>query len=66
MMSSGVLLNKGKYELKKSSNNQFYFVLKATNGQVIATSEMYTTKQNAINGIESVKANANSQTVDLT
>ncbi|EGR3965984.1 YegP family protein [Vibrio cholerae] len=65
-MSSGVLLNKGKYELKKSSNNQFYFVLKATNGQVIATSEMYTTKQNAINGIESVKANANSQTVDLT
>ncbi|WP_457802577.1 YegP family protein, partial [Vibrio cholerae] len=64
--SSGVLLNKGKYELKKSSNNQFYFVLKATNGQVIATSEMYTTKQNAINGIESVKANANSQTVDLT
>ncbi len=34
------------------------FDLKATNGQVIATSEVYTAKASCINGIESVKKNA--------
>ncbi|ENM5778137.1 YegP family protein [Vibrio mimicus] len=59
-------MNQGVYELKKSTNGQFYFVLKASNGQVIVTSETYTSKQNALNGINSVKENANSKTVDLT
>ena len=36
----------------------FKFDLKATNGQVIATSEIYTTKAACLNGIESVKKNA--------
>jgi len=47
-----------KFELKKAKNGQFHFNLKAGNGQVIATSEMYTTKAAALNGIESVKKNA--------
>ena len=34
------------------------FDLKATNGQVIATSEVYTTKDACENGIASVKKNA--------
>ena len=34
------------------------FDLKATNGQVILTSEVYTTKAACLNGIESVKKNA--------
>ena len=34
------------------------FDLKATNGQVIATSEVYTTKAACLNGVESVKKNA--------
>ena len=34
------------------------FDLLATNGQVIATSEVYTTKAACLNGIESVKKNA--------
>ncbi len=34
------------------------FDLKATNGQVIATSEVYTGKAACVNGIESVKKNA--------
>ena len=45
------------------------FDLKATNGQVIATSEVYTTKDACENGIASVKknapiANVEDQTVD--
>ena len=34
------------------------FDLKATNGQIIAVSEGYTTKAACVNGIESVKKNA--------
>jgi uncharacterized protein len=45
----------GKFDLKKSSDDQFYFNLKAGNGQVILTSEMYKAKTSALGGIESVK-----------
>jgi uncharacterized protein len=47
----------GKFVLKKSGD-QFMFNLKAANGEIIATSERYTTKAGALNGIESVKTNA--------
>ena len=47
-----------KFELKTSKNGQFYFNLTAKNGQVIASSEMYTTKDAAENGIRSVQENA--------
>ena len=46
-----------KYELKKS-NGQFMFNLKAGNGEVILTSERYTTKHGAENGIASVRTNS--------
>ncbi|MEQ1737512.1 MAG: YegP family protein [Rhodoglobus sp.] len=56
-----------KFELKKSSNGQFHFNLKAGNGEIIATSEMYNSKDAAKNGIESVKNNAaDAEVVDLT
>jgi uncharacterized protein YegP (UPF0339 family) len=48
----------GKFELKTTKSGQFMFNLKAGNGQIIATSEHYTTKAAALNGIESVKKNA--------
>ena len=48
----------GKFELKKSKNDKFHFNLKAGNGQVILSSEMYETKPSALNGIESIKKNA--------
>jgi uncharacterized protein YegP (UPF0339 family) len=48
----------GKFVIKKNSGGQYHFVLKAANGEVIATSETYTTKDSAKDGIESVKANA--------
>ena len=48
----------GKFELKKSTNGQFFFNLKADNGEVILTGETYTSKQGALDGIASVKVNA--------
>lgn len=48
----------GKFELKKSKNEKFYFSLLAGNGQTILQSEMYESKASAQNGIASVKKNA--------
>ncbi len=48
----------GKFELKRSKNDKFYFSLLAGNGQTILSSEMYEAKASAVNGIASVKANA--------
>jgi uncharacterized protein len=47
-----------KFELTKTTKGEFRFSLKATNGQVILTSESYKDKAGAKNGIESVKKNA--------
>jgi len=48
----------GKFEITKRKNGEFQFNLKAGNGQIILTSEGYTTKANCQNGIESVKKNS--------
>ena len=48
----------GKFEVTVRKNGEFQFNLKATNGQVILTSEGYTTKTACLNGVESVKKNA--------
>lgn len=47
-----------KFVLFKGSNNQYYFRLKAKNGEIILKSEGYLSKSSAINGIESVKKHA--------
>lgn len=54
----------GTFELKPTASGQFMFNLKASNGQVIATSEHYTTKAAAMDGIESVRKNAADAKVD--
>ena len=46
-----------KFEIKESKG-KFMFNLKAANGEVILTSQMYKAKQYAKRGIESVKKNA--------
>ena len=48
----------GKFEFKTAKNGQFFFNLKAGNGEIILSSEMYTTKAACNNGIASVKKNA--------
>lgn len=48
----------GWFELSKSSDGQYRFVLKAGNAEIILTSELYTTRASAENGIASVQANS--------
>src|SRR5689334_2844951 len=48
----------GTFEVKKAKDGQTFFHLKAGNGQIILASEMYKSKESALNGIESVKKNA--------
>jgi len=47
-----------KFVIKQSANGQFHFNLKAGNGEVILSSELYTAKASTQNGIESVKVNS--------
>ncbi len=48
----------GKLELKKSPSGKFMFNLKAGNHQVILTSQLYSDKAAAKNGMSSVKKHA--------
>ena len=48
----------GHYEIKKAKNGQYHFNLKASNGEIILSSEMYASKASAENGISSVQSNS--------
>lgn len=54
----------GRFESKESANGKFYFNLKASNGQVVGSSQMYESAASRDNGIESVKTNAPDATVE--
>lgn len=47
----------GKYEVKRGKSG-FRFNLLAANGQIIGSSEVYTTKASCLSGIASVRRNA--------
>ena len=51
----------GKFEITTRKNGEFQFNLKATNGQVILTSQGYKSKDSCLNGVESVKKNSQDQ-----
>ncbi|EED30829.1 conserved domain protein [gamma proteobacterium NOR5-3] len=56
-----------RYERKSSTKGQPYFVMKATNGQVVGKSQMYSNALSMEKGIKSVGLNApGAETVDLT
>jgi uncharacterized protein YegP (UPF0339 family) len=44
-----------RFEIKRSTDGKFYFVLIAPNNEVIAQSEMYESKDGCQNGIKAVK-----------
>lgn len=48
----------GKFEISTRKDGEFQFNLKAANGQVILTSEGYSSKPACLNGIESVRKHA--------
>ena len=47
-----------KFEIKTTSNGKFLFNLKAANGEVILTSQMYKSLDGAKRGVSSVQRNA--------
>lgn len=49
--------HEARYERKLSAKGEPYFLLKAPNGQIIGTSEMYGSEASRDNGIRSVAAN---------
>ena len=53
-----------KYEVKQQKDGKYYFVLKAPNGYVIATSQKYASKAGCYNGIASVQSNASTEIIE--
>ena len=53
-----------RFEKLEAKNGKPYFNLKAGNGQIIGSSEMYESVASRDNGIESVKKNAPDATID--
>lgn len=47
-----------KFEISTRKNGEFQFNLKASNGEIILTSEGYKTKDACLKGVESVKKNS--------
>ncbi len=47
----------GKFELFCGKDKQYYFRLKAGNGESVISSEGYTTKKAALNGVAAVQKN---------
>lgn len=53
-----------KFEVYQDKKGEFRFRLTALNGKTILVSEGYTAKSSCLNGIESVRKNADSKTVE--
>jgi uncharacterized protein len=51
-------LSEPVFEWYKDKAGKYRFRLKAANGEIIAVSESYTSKEGCVGGIESVKKNA--------
>ncbi|WP_461630863.1 multiubiquitin domain-containing protein [Labilibaculum euxinus] len=59
--------NRKNFEIRNSKKDQPYFVLKASNGEIIGKSEMYSSSSSMENGIDSVMENGKTKKVhDLT
>jgi uncharacterized protein YegP (UPF0339 family) len=59
--------SRANFEIRYSQKEEPYFVLKATNGQIIGKSEMYSSSQAMNNGIDSVMENGKTKKIhDLT
>jgi Uncharacterized conserved protein len=53
-----------KFVIEKATNGQYYFNIKAGNGQILCTSETYIVKQSAKDAIQSIKTNASTATTE--
>ena len=56
-----------RFDKKVASNGKPFFSLKATNGQIVGSSQMYANEKNMLNGVASVMKNApEAPVVDMT
>jgi uncharacterized protein YegP (UPF0339 family) len=56
-----------RFAIYPSSDGQYYFIFRASNGEIIVTSETYTTKAAAQNGIAALKRSvAEADVLDMT
>lgn len=53
-----------RFDKLTSSNGKYYFNLKASNGQIIGTSQMYESQDGRDNGIDSVVQNVKNSTIE--
>lgn len=58
--------NEERFEIKEAKDGRLFFNLKATNGQIIGSSQMYKSESGMKNGIASVQKNASGEIKDLT
>jgi len=47
-----------QFEIRRATNNQYYWVFQGNNNEVICQSETYPSKTNAMNSIQVVKTQA--------
>lgn len=47
-----------RYEIFLGTDSQYYFRLRAANSEIILQSEGYTTRQGAVNGVQSVRVHS--------
>ncbi|HRD57638.1 MAG TPA: YegP family protein [Ferruginibacter sp.] len=53
-----IVSNESNFERKLSATKKFYFIVKATDGNILGFSRMYESEASRDNGIEAVKNNA--------
>jgi uncharacterized protein YegP (UPF0339 family) len=56
--------NDTQFDRMTSKDNMPYFVLKAANGEIVGTSQQYSSDEAMETGVQSVKANAPAATID--
>jgi amphi-Trp domain-containing protein len=56
---------KGKFQVFTGADEQWYFRLRAPNGEVILASEGYHTEQGALGGIDAVRKNAQPEQIEI-
>ncbi len=65
-IEDGPKLTNPKFQVFKDAANEFRFHLKAANGEIIAESEGYETKESCLDGIEVVKKSCDAEIEDQT
>lgn len=46
------------FEIRNTVNGKFYWRFKAINGEIVAVSEVYDTKQGCLGGVDCIMSNA--------